>query len=196
MDVRGYIPTPSSLLMNKCNKPFIICELFGILGFLRIHFIIQRYYKHIIPKAAQAAKVQITKILKWDTVISIVIIISHLIFLFISPNSHPFIHFSSLYIFFIFNNIFNYEIVRLNRIKIGEMYPPGFILDIIVFFLNLIGMPLYLWQVSKGDMYSQFYTFTTLVPDSLFIITPMKFVFLGMLLFGDKFFEYPESWYQ
>ena len=190
-----FIPTPSSLLLTKYSYFLKIGEILGILAFVRIHFIIQRYYKYVIPKAASAAKVKITKFLEIETFVSLIIFIFKIIFLLSHPKKHFYLHHLSLYAYFLTNTAFHWIVNNLNLIRNGELYPPGFGLDIASLLLNILGMPLFLWAASSGNYFSQYYTITAIIPDALFAITCIKFIYIGIIILGDKFIEFPDSWY-
>ena len=190
-----FVPTPSSLLLTKYKYFYVVLDFIGLLGFVRMHFIVQRYYKYIIPKAASAAKIKIAKFLEIEKIIALIIFISKILFLISHPKKHFYIHYISLHAFFLANTAFNWVINNLNLIKYGELYPPGYELDFVSLFLNIFGMPIFLWAASKGNYFSQWYTITAVIPDIVFIITSIKFIYVGMIILGDKFFLYPESWY-
>lgn len=189
----SYVPTPSSLLDSSERCTFIIIELVGVLTFIRIHFIIQRYYKYVLLKAAKAAKTQIMKLLKIETIVSLIIVMSNLIFLFAKPSKHPFLHYGGFVIFYASNNALNMIITRLNRINVGELYPNGYILDVINAIILVVGMPFYLNQLKDCDMYSQNYTISTAVPNALFLFTSLKYVYIAMNILGDRFIKISDS---
>ena len=189
----GYLPTISTILLSKHRFSIYFTHCAKIVAFIRIVFIIQRYYKRVLHNGAPAAKLLIWKYLKREFFISIVLIVSHISFLFLDIVNYTDIHFLSLSAYYLANYFFNYYLTLLNRIKNGELYPIGCGIDYAILFLTIADIPLYYKEFNAGHFMSYSYIMTAALQIITNFLIDLKFVFMGMIILGYRFVRFPDE---
>ena len=189
----GYVPTISTILLTKHRFSIYFSHCFKIIAFIRIIFMIQRYYKRVLHNGAPAAKLLIKKYLKKELFFSIILIISHVSFLFLDIVNYTELHTVSIFVYCVANYFFNYYLTLLNRIKNGEMYPIGCGIDAAILFLAIVDIPLYYREFNAGRFMSYNYTMAAVLQLVTALLIDVKFLFIGLLILGFKFIRFPSD---
>ncbi|EAY20059.1 hypothetical protein TVAG_365670 [Trichomonas vaginalis G3] len=187
----GIIPTKSAILLSDYYWIVILFDIFQIISHVRIHFMVQRYYKHMIYNAAPKAKLLASKYLKFEFVSVIFLTISHITLLISNPNSLSTIHYASLIIYNISFYIFSTMLNKLNYIKQGEINAPGFFLDYIILFGTIIIFPIYIYYIIQENMMDMIFLMLALFANVIYFMMDLKYIFFALIILQDKFLANP-----
>ena len=189
----GYVPTVTTILLSNHKYTIYFSHCCKLLAFIRIAFLIQRYYKRVLHNAAPAARSLISNYLRKEALLSILLILSHLGFLFLDIFHYRKAHSIALFVYFISNYFFNYYLTHLNRIKNGELYPVGCALDAVILFLGVVDVPLLYNEFAVGYYKTYNFTMISLLMVFLHFCVDLKFIFIGMMILSYRFIRFPSD---
>jgi hypothetical protein len=183
----GYVLTVSMLLILPYSEVILFSRLGKIVAFIRLVFIIHRYYSRVLKSAAASARTLISSYLKRIVLLSGFLVVSECCFLFINQDLYPVAHYLSLLAYFICSIFFNITLVYLNRIKKGEMFPFGYIIDTAIIVLTIVGFPFHMWQLKQRNYMSFTYNLSAIAIQVIHLLIDIKFIFIGLVVLRYKF---------
>lgn len=190
--LEGLIPTKSTLLASDWFFAIIIMDLIQIVSQIRIHYMIQRYYKHMIYNAAPKAKLIATKYLKYERITFVFIAISHIFLIFTNPEGFPNVHYVSVLVYYVSFCIYSKIIDKLNYIKNGEIYPVGYVIDYFLIPYTAICLP-YTVYLMWAEIYGLEFLFLALISFIMCFLADLKYVFFALMVLGDRFLRIESS---
>lgn len=187
-----FIPIISDLLDGVSRTWITAIHTIIIIIFCRIHFLVIRKSTFIRRSAAPAAKDIISRSMKGLFIAGIINILSHITFLAVLQSKNWYVHHISLVIYYISYLVYQMLSGRITMIKNGDLWPPGFAVDIGAIILIVSGLPIYYSCVhyhiygAMRNMGCVVYLFTAFV---IYI----KFIILAVSILGSRFIRIPSS---
>ena len=189
----GYVLTTSFVLISPYKMVLVLSRLGKLIAFIRISFMIQRYYNKVSRNAAPAAKSLISIYLKREIFFSILIVLTECGFIFINPIVYPTAHYASVLSYFVSNIFFNTNLMLLNRVKNGELFPIGCGIDTATIGLTVIGFPLHVRELMNGNYTSWMYNISAFLMQVIHLLIDIKFIFAGMVILGYRFIRFQDD---